>query len=582
MTSDGCTCCARYRRLMWLAVVVALIVGVPFLAKPFHIDDTVVLRIAQQITHHPLRPFAASMNWFGDEKSIFTQTTNPPFVSYYLAPLVAAFGFSEIPLHVAMLVFLVALAAATAALSRRFTDGLVWPVLFVMLSPAVVVSSNVMRDVPLAALSAVAAALFIGGVDRRRWSLLLAGSLVMGLAMLTKYSGVVMLPALALYAILQRRARDTIWLVAGLALFGVWALDNRLVHGQVHLVYLVTHPTHNFTWIDRLYPTLVIVGACLFMAPATLADAARRRRLWLVAGVVVGGGLALLGGRLHNGPVSWQYALWVTTGAALVFAVVIPGLAAVPAALGYQWGQSPMRRSAAACAALNGDGPRRAQSVTARADATDTLFLGLWAAGTLAFSIFFTPFQAVRHVIPAIAPLALLAVRLLRLARSRSRWMTGLLTALVVVQAVIAFAVAAADYEYAATYRDFARVARRTLSRPGREVWFMGSWGWQRHALSAGLTLLAEHGHRPRPGDLVIIPDRVYKGPMPEGLKLTEIEEKTYRGRIAIHTMDSSVGASFYSVDPGRVPYAFTRERTLEVFSVFRVSEPARPSPAAR
>lgn len=576
---------------MWLAVAVALIVGLPFLDKPFHIDDTVVLRIAQQITRDPLRPFAAAMNWFGDERPIFDQTTNPPFVSYYLAPLVAAFGFAEVPLHVAMLAFLVALAVATAGLSRRFAGGSRWPLLFVMLSPAVVVSSNVMRDVPLAALSAVAAVLFIAGVDRRRWSLRLAGSLAMGLAMLTKYSGAVMLPALALYAISQRRARDLVWLVAGLALFGMWALDNQLVHGRVHLVYLVTHPTHNFTWLDRLYPTLVIVGACLFVAPVMLADAARRRRWWVAAAMVIAGGLALVGGRLHSGAQGWQYALWVTTGAALVIAGVIPGFAAVPAAFGRT--QAATARSGSPRAGYaegrrggpDASGPSHAvptQRAARRADSTDTFFLALWAVGTLAFSIFFTPFQAVRHVIPAIAPLALLAVRLLGLESGRSRGMTGALTALLAAQAVIAFAVAAADYEYAATYRDFARRARRTLLSPGREVWFMGSWGWQRHALSAGFTLLAEHGRRPRAGDLVILPDRVYKGPMPAGLKLTEIEEKTYRGRIAIHTMDGSVGASFYSVDPGRLPYAFTRERTLEVFRVFRVEGQSRGQAAAK
>ena len=142
-------------------------------------------------------------------------------------------------------------------------------------------------------------------------------------------------------------------------------------------------------------------------------------------------------------------------------------------------------------------------------------------------------------------------------------------------QAVLAFAVAAADYEYADTYRHFARRAQR-LARPDREIWFSGNWGWQRHALSAGFTLLAWHGRLPRPGDLLIIPERVHKGPLPEGLALEQVEEKTYRGRIPIHTMDGSAGARFYAVVGRGVPYAFTRDPTLETFRVFRVARTPR------
>jgi len=531
-------------RLLWLGVILAVVVGLPFVTKPFHIDDTVVLAVAEQITRAPLRPFDASINWFGDPKPLFEETTNPPLVSYYLAPVVARFGFAEVPLHAAMLVFLVVLAVAMVTLSRRFAGGSVWPVLFVMLSPAVVVSTNVMRDVPLAALSAAAAALFITGVDRRHWPLVLAGSLVAGMAVLTKYSGAVMLPVLAAYAILQRRGRYAWWLAAPLGLVGVWSLQNELVQGRVHLAYLMAERRGDLPWSDRFYAALVVVGASLLLAPAMLAGAARRAQWWLLAGAGIAAGLALVGARMHNdGAVGWQYGLWLTTGAALAFLLVVPGLAAARGAVSRDY-----------------------------ADASDTLFLALWVGAVLALSVLFVMFQAVRHIIPALAPLALLGVRLLRLPHARERWLPATLGVLVGVQAILAFGVAAADYEYARTYRDFAREARQRLPRPGREVWFSGNWGWQRYALSAGFTLLAEHGRLPRSGDVLIIPERVHKGPLPEGLELTQIEEKAYRGRIPIHTMDGSVRASFYAVVGATMPYVFTGDRRLEVFRVFRVN----------
>jgi 4-amino-4-deoxy-L-arabinose transferase-like glycosyltransferase len=560
----------RRARLFWFALLLALVVGLPFLNKPFQIDDTVVLAVAQQIVRHPLRPFDAPINWLGDFRPLFTETTNPPFVSYYLAPLVARFGFTEIPLHVAMLGFLVVLAIATAALSQRFVRGSAWPVLFVMLSPAVVVSTNVMRDVPLAALSVAAVTLFVYGVDRRRWPLMAAGAFVAGLAILSKYSGVVLLPALALYALLQRRGRYAFWIVLPIAMLGLWSLDNYLVHGRIHLAYLMSERRGDLSPADRFYPALVIIGACLFLAPALIADTARRRRFWLLGAALFAAGLAFWGARMNNDddPLGWQYILWLTTGAAATFLILAPGLATAPKAI------------------------RRDQT-----EAADTLFLALWAGGVLAFTVFFVMFQAVRHIIPAIPPLALLAMRLIDRPLRPSRWFPALLGALVVVQAVIAFAVAAADYEYAQTYRDFAQIAKRRFVQPGRETWFLGNWGWQRYALSASFTLLGPHGRQPRPrgatervpaqsespmpriNDLVLVPDRVHKGSGPEGLELTQIEEKTYRGRIPIHTMDGSVGASFYATTGTSVPYAFTRERTLETFRVFRVKSLPRQAP---
>jgi hypothetical protein len=295
----------------------------------------------------------------------------------------------------------------------------------------------------------------------------------------------------------------------------------------------------------------VIVGSCLFLLPSMLVDAVRGRRFGLVALALGAAGLVFFGAWRHNeGPPPWQFTLWETTGVALPVLLLVPGLAATPRALSRDY-----------------------------SDGADTLFLALWAGGVVAFSILFAMFQAVRHLIPAIAPLALLGVRLL-FQGGASRWRGVLLGVFVGAQAIVAFTVAAADYEYAATYRDFATKARERLPRDHREIWFSGNWGWQRYGLSSGFTLVAEHGRLPRVGDLILIPDRVHKGPLPERLDLDQIEEKTYHGRIPIHTMDGNVGASFYSVTRTSVPYVFTRDRTLETFRVFRVKaiEPEEPS----
>lgn len=518
-------------------VALALLVGLPFLGKPFHIDDPVVLAIARQVLHHPGQPFAGQLNWFDRPQPIFAVTTNPPLLSYWLAPVLAACGLREVPLHVAMLPFLVILALATASLSRRFAGGSAWPVLLVMLSPAVVVSSNLMRDVPAAALAAAALALFVAGVDRERWPLALAGSLLVGLAMLTKYSSVMLFVVAAGYLLVQGRRRWAWTLLPGLGLVGLWCLQNWLTAGQTHLGFLWATQGNPAGWQERLWPLFVTVGPSLLVFPALLAALAAGRQRWALAGCLLAGALVPLAALRHLGQaVSGQYLLWSAAGALLLAAL--------------------------AAGALSRPAPEGASR-------RDDGFLLLWAALVLAFGVWGISFQAVRHLIPALVPMALLATR--QLAGLRARWVLVALAGLVLLQGALAFAVAAADYEYAGAYRRFARQAQAEYA--GQRVWFSGHWGWQVYAQEAGFRQVSDSGPAPTPGDLLIIPDRVYKGMLPPGLEshLLPVKETVLPGRIPLRVMDG-YRAGFYATGDGLVPFTFTRERELEVFRIYLVT----------
>lgn len=265
----------KNKRLWYVALAAALAVGLPFLNKPFHIDDPFVLRVAEQICRDPLRPFSAEFNWFSDPEPIFDITTNPPFLSYWLAPVLAVFGPSEIALHLAMLPFLIVLAAASAWLSLRFAGGSIWPVLFIVFSPAVVVSTNIMRDVPATALATAAVALFVAGTDRDSWGRVVAGGFLAGLAMVTKYSALILVVVLAFYPLVQRKPRFLAGLVVGLGVLGCWYLQNHLVHGRVHFFYLMSKSgAAPIDWVNKLTASLVITGASFFLLPGVLAGAA--------------------------------------------------------------------------------------------------------------------------------------------------------------------------------------------------------------------------------------------------------------------------------------------------------------------
>jgi len=533
--------------LAWLAVVLALLVGLPFLGKPFHIDDTVVLTVARQIRHDPWRPFGGQINWSGSDRPVFEETTNPPLLSYYLAPLVAAFGYREVPLHVGMLVFLVVLALATASLCRRFAHGSSWPLVFVMLSPAVVVSGNLMRDVPAMALGAAALALFVAGVDRERWGLVLAGGLVGGLAALTKYSAVMLAPVALVYLGTQRQWRYAWGLAPAAAVLGLWCLENWLTTGQVHLAYLLAHRASPGQAAGRLWPLFGIVGSCLYLLPAVLAALVVERRAGILAGMAAVGAAVPATAALSLGQrVGGQWLLWTSTGAMLLYALLAAGLLA---------------------------GERRKGRGAPPAWA-DGVFLASWAVLALAFSVGGVMFQAVRHVVPALVPLALLGGRLLAPVPVRVRWLGALVGLLALAQGGMAFLVGAADYEYADAYRSFARLARVEYQEAGRRTWFSGHWGWQAYAQQAGFAQLPARGAPVRAGDLVIIPDLVAKSELPAGLeeRLRLVGEHEVSARLPVRTMDGFVHAGFYATSGDQVPYYFTSDRTLELFAVYRVA----------
>src|SRR5439155_5609757 len=75
----------------------------PFINKPFHIDDPLYLWTARQIVRDPLNPYGLDVNWYGWSGPIWTHINNPPLVPYYLAAISRLFGWSERAMHAAML-----------------------------------------------------------------------------------------------------------------------------------------------------------------------------------------------------------------------------------------------------------------------------------------------------------------------------------------------------------------------------------------------------------------------------------------------------------------------------------------------
>ncbi|MFQ5415711.1 MAG: glycosyltransferase family 39 protein [Myxococcota bacterium] len=375
------------RGMEWAALLLLVaFVTLPFAGKPFHVDDTFFLRVTEAIVADPLDPYGGELDWWDRPLPLFDIDSNPPGLNYYLAPVASVTNFSELALHLAMIPFFALFAVSVWSLARRFTRHPMWSVAFVMTSAGVVVSGNVMRDIPSAALGVGAVAAAVAGTDRDDRRLWLLGGLLAGTAILTKYSALLLLPLLAAYPILAGKPRHCAWIAVPVGLLGLWFLHNLWIYGEVHFLGQLgrgyTSPGHG--WRDNLCGLPVVAGSLLYLLPVLAWRSAATGDRLALAG-------ALASGLACWGLVQWymvggsdaQYLFWATTGGALLFVCGLSGVR----------GSAPLLRSG---------GDRAAR---------DSLFLLLWLLAPLLLSVLFVPFQAVRHFLPALAPCVLLAFR---------------------------------------------------------------------------------------------------------------------------------------------------------------------------
>jgi len=593
------------------------------LIKPVHIDDTVVLHVAANVLRDPLRPFAGEFFWLEEPQPLAKVTTNPPLVSYWLAPWIALAGYREWVLHLSFAPFVALLAWGMHRLATRWLGAqwAWWAVGWLMLSPAVLPGMNLMRDVPALALLVGGLACWVEGLERRRAQWLIAGALLVGLAGLAKYTALIGLPLVALYT-LQRRAYGALgWLTLALVPIAGWSALNLWADGAVHLLYLWQERRGSAPLGAKLLPGVVGLGAStlLWLGVAwRFRDALGRGWQWkvallalAVAGVVGWYHLQFAGQPVYGQTLFWLIAGVLVLGLAMgvgLFEDLPPSLRFPPLREGNQAGAGsptlregnqvgggtvpparrgnlkegvPEKQSPLAEGNQAGGGtvpPARrgnlkegvlsetlvTKGVPENRSKSLYLFLRLWLLIALAAAVWGVPFQAMRHLLYALPPLILIL----------TPW-AGRNAPLLFAQGALCLAVIAADYDYAVRYKRGAAVYAELFA--GERVWYAGSWGWMFYAEQHGFRKLLPDGAGLQRGDIVIIPERVYKGKMPPDLHkhLVLLDETPCYPIVPLRTMDFR-GAAYYALIRTNAPFRFTlrRDEPLEIRRAYRWMPP--------
>ncbi|MFP6582797.1 MAG: glycosyltransferase family 39 protein, partial [Candidatus Hydrogenedentota bacterium] len=134
---------------VWLTASLPVLMLLPFLDKAFHIDDTVYLRVAQQIQHHPFDFFGFDMNRGTQSVPVSLFNKNPPLFSYFLVPFGMLFGWNEWAMHGAQLIPTAFAAVGILRLAERMCATPLLASLIAVLTPAFLVSTSVVMCEPL-------------------------------------------------------------------------------------------------------------------------------------------------------------------------------------------------------------------------------------------------------------------------------------------------------------------------------------------------------------------------------------------------------------------------------------------------
>jgi 4-amino-4-deoxy-L-arabinose transferase-like glycosyltransferase len=521
---------ARPRLVLTLVVLAAL--G-PFLTKPFNIDDPLFLWAARQIQSHPFDPYGFEVNWYGFPMRMWEVTKNPPLACYFLAISAAMFGWSEVALHAAFLLPAVAVILGTHRLALRWCRQPVLAACLTLLTPVFLVSATtVMCDVLMLAFMVWAVVLWIDGLeDDRPWRL--AGSAVLiGLAALSKYFGMCLVPLLFIHGLIVRRrlGRWAGFLLIPLAVLAAYQWATHMLYGKGLVfdagAYALTE--RGLSWNDMI-PTvlngLVFTGGCFAVATCLMCW------MWRPAAL----------------------AAFVIVAAFGVFFVFRDQAISPPGGAAGRWLQVQLFFWA-----LGGTGvlAMAAGDAWRERDGVSSLLL-LWIVGTFAFTVFVNWTVNGRTLLPMGPAVGiLLARRLDRQSRRVRRWGK---TVSLLAGAVIALCVTRGDFLLAKAVRESARQTYARLGGREGTLWFGGHWGFQYYLAGMGPNAKAVVNGQleARAGDLLANPVNNANIQAPSSSQFDAEEELSVQGPEWVTTLNGQVGAGFYVSSWGPLPFSF-------------------------
>ncbi len=549
-----------------IGLLLALCLG-PFINKAIHTDDVLFVWTGQWIEKHPADFFGFQVNWWASAIPMWAANYNPPLMSYFLAGAASLFGWSEIVLHLSCLAVAFMAALGIYSLAQMWCERPLLATLAAIFTPAFLVSSStLMCDVMMLGFWIWALVLWERALanGRSHWLFVGAG-LLAGLAVLTKYSAITLLPLLPILSIL--RTRKLGWWLTGLAvsvlMLAGYELITARMYGRglfsaaVHYAH-ATHIEFPGGWKANAIIGLAFAGGSLlpllFYAPFLW-----RPKTLLAGGVVIFGLLLGMFCRGSNLGLILQRAnpelmnhrnfvlqvMFLTAGGVHLLLLVVAEV----------W--------------------RRRDSVT--------VILALWIAGTIYFASVLNWTINARSFLPMVPAAAILAVRRLEAMRGNSV-AGGWLLCPLIPAAAIALGVAAADYQLANSARTAAAQIAEKHKSTSHTMWFSGHGAFQYYMEKLDGKPIDVERSLLQPGDVVVVPEIGIFFPLPSGgVGWVDDLQIAPASRMNLMGASENEAAGFYGANFGPVPFVIGTP-PLQNYTIVRMfcrlqfnTQPANP-----
>ena len=519
-------------RLAAPAIVVASLLLLPFLNKPFTIDDPLFMREARHALVDPLHPADFEQVWnSGDRLKLSQYLLGGTLPAYVLAP-VAALGGREWMAHLYQWLLLCGFLVASVSVARRLGCDRRQANTVALL----IASNPVTLATAATCMPDVMAMMFgMAGMDRlllfreeRRWGAGLASGLLLAAALLCRASTapLLLVAALLLMPATWKRALECLWPlgVAAVVVAAFLSLNRGpAANATVGAAFQALTSARNV-------PRNLVAFLCYqaLAGPLLLYVLLSRGRRF--AGVVAG--LVLLG-------------VVVSTAAGAVAGPANLVLYAVPAALGI-------------CFVL--------AAVGVVGDIRHALPLVVWlGAGLVALPYVY---MGAKYLLPGVPAAALLIVlHAARVPQQRYPLTVALLVALGWISGAC---IVIGDSTLASSQRQAVNRLIAPRIHRGSTVWAGGQWAFLGYAEDAGARALANTPPLPGPGDYIVVSRLDYYGMLDRmSLHLEPVTIHTDE-RCGVFVLNRRLGAGFYSNRFGYLPFALGCAE-VNAYDVYRV-----------
>lgn len=532
-----------------LVIVIVLLITLPFINKPIHIDDWVFVTGAS-LACDP-NPLNKTIGFFAKTLPL-NLITHPPFLFLYLL-LIETINpkANHINLHLSYLVFSLLAGLSIFLLARRFTSknnktSLIITALF-LFSPAFMVSSHsLMSDVAHLAFFLAALTAYIYGLDKDNPFYLMLAAVFSILAMLTAYQALYLLLLLFIYTFINQKSLKNLLkvLIFPLLYLVVWFIYAYLAMGKFHLpLALYWSGLRNSSFSQILANNIIgfscVIGGALIFPLAfgvILSRTIKEKRIYLLLSGTV---IYLLLTRVNNYSLINKliFSIFFLIGTLAIYAVFV----------------------------------KLAQEIKKNTD-RDTIFLCLWFLTFLLAAILFLPQGISRYLLPAILPLIILTFKDFKKLKTRLKTNSFLFFMLASTLTVGALA-SLADLNQAQANKAIAEKIDQKFS--GQKIYFLGEFGFRYYMEKLGYKYLFSNNHTLEKDAILVETENYLKGDISPKLKpsLEQIDQISFYNNLPIILMSKRAKADFYSSANGYgfLPYSFSEKKDIiETFKIYR------------